>query len=199
MCFFRFSTLLVVAFMLLSTTELFRASRNARFVFADSGGDTWRGGSRPDEASGAISGGCGEVSDRGVRSAESGPLRIDVSAAELSADSRIGWHGAGTGAARAETERSPETVSSVKPRRPRVDASALLIDVAALASEVEARGATGVSVIAVAGALFPSQARRDGKADARSRGASFASELQDSTSARNYRRSRPFAGLLCNS
>ena len=72
-----------------------------------------------------------------------------------SADSRIGWHGAGTGAARAETERSPETVSSVKPRRPRVDASALLIDVAALTSEVEASGATGVSVIAVAGALFP--------------------------------------------
>ncbi len=155
MCFFRFSTLLVVAFMLLSTTELFRASRNARFVFADSGGDTWRGGSRPDDASGAISGGCGEVSDRGVRSAESGPLRIDVSAAELSADSRIGWHGAGTGAARAETERSPETVSSVKPRRPRVDASALLIDVAALTSEVEASGATGASAIVVAGALFP--------------------------------------------
>ena len=73
-------------------------------------------------------------------------------------DSRIGWHGAGTGAARAETERSPETVSSVKPRRPRVDASALLSDVAALTSEVDARGATGVSVIAVAGALFPSQA-----------------------------------------
>ena len=160
MCFFRFSTLLVVAAMLPSTTELFRASRNARFVFADSGGDTWRGGSRPVEASGAISGGCGEVSDRGVRSAESGPLRIEVSAAETlaeltSADSRIGWHGAGTGAARAETERSPETVSSVKPRRPRVDASALLIDVAALTSEVDARGATGVSVIAVAGALFP--------------------------------------------
>ena len=147
MCFFRFSTLLVVAFMLLSTTELFRASRNARFVFADSGGDTWRGGPRPDDASGAISGGCGEVSDRGVRSAESGPLRIDVSTAEQLSDSRIGWHGAGTGAARAETERSPETVSSVKPRRPRVDASALLIDVAALTSEVDARGA-GVSVIA---------------------------------------------------
>jgi hypothetical protein len=137
--------------MLLSTTELFRASRNARFVFADSGGDTWRGGSRPDDASGAISGGRGDGSAP-ARSAESGPLRIEVSAADTealltSADSRIGWHGAGTGAARAETERSPETVSSVKPRRPRVDASALLIDVAALTSEVDARGA-GVSVIA---------------------------------------------------
>ena len=78
-----------------------------------------------------------------------------MSAAGLSADSRIGWHGAGTGAARAETERSPETASSVKPRRPRVDSSALLIDVAALTSEVEASGATGMSVIEAAGALFP--------------------------------------------
>ena len=193
MCFFRFSTLLVVAAMLPSTTELFRASRNARFVFADSGGDTWRGGSRPDEASGAISGGCGEVSDRGVRSAESGPLRIEVSMPLWLSDSRIGWHGAGTGAARAETERSPETVSSVKPRRPRVDASALLIDVAALTS----------SVIAAAGALFPSQASDDRKAAPRAPELELVREprvgTSDSTSARNYRRRTPFAGPLRNS